>query len=78
MKDETEGDGQFAAPLAELVREYPATLEMGETDQKRSTENFPDVKQLVKQIELRLNNHRSVAMTSSLGGADILYFNFVV
>ena len=52
MKDETEGDGQFAAPLAELVREYPATSEMGETDQKKNTENFSDIKQL---IIIRLN-----------------------
>lgn len=61
MKDETEGDGQFAAPLAELVREYPAPSEMGETDQERSTANFPNIKQLVKRVELRLNEHRSVA-----------------
>jgi MoxR-like ATPase len=34
---------------------------MGETDQERSTANFPDIKQTVGQIESRLNEHRSVA-----------------
>jgi len=61
MASETGGDGQFPPPLVELVREYPAPSEMGETDQERSTANFPNIKRLVEQIELRLNEHRSVA-----------------
>lgn len=49
------GSDEFSDLLYELVHQYPSPNELGDTDQERSTSNFPQIKKLVSAGETALN-----------------------